>query len=73
MNTEPSVAVVQYKDSSLLILYEVVDSVLVWLFKIKEETKATIRCIVDDVNDDTKKCIYSNKPAKHLVVFAKAY
>ena len=41
--------------------------------KIKEETKATIRCIIDDVNDDTKKCIYSNKPAKHLVVFAKAY
>jgi prolyl-tRNA synthetase len=41
--------------------------------KIKEETKATIRCIIGDVNDDTKKCIYSNKPAKHLVVFAKAY
>ena len=41
--------------------------------KIKEETKATIRCIIDDVDDNTKKCIYSNKPAKHLVVFAKAY
>ena len=41
--------------------------------KIKEETKATIRCIIDDIDDNTKKCIYSNKPAKHLVVFAKAY
>src|SRR5210317_250805 len=41
--------------------------------KIKEETKATIRCIIDDVDDNTKKCIYSNKPAKYLVVFAKAY
>lgn len=41
--------------------------------KIKEETKATIRCILEDVDDDTKKCIYSNKPAKHLVIFAKAY
>ena len=41
--------------------------------KIKEETKATIRCIIEDVEDSTKKCIYSKKPAKHLVVFAKAY
>ena len=41
--------------------------------KIKEETKATIRCIIDDIDDNTKKCIYSNNPAKHLVVFAKAY
>jgi prolyl-tRNA synthetase len=41
--------------------------------KIKEETKATIRCIIEDVDDNTKKCIYSNKPAKHLVIFAKAY
>ena len=41
--------------------------------KIKDETKATIRCILEDVDDNTKKCIYSNKPAKHLVVLAKAY
>ena len=41
--------------------------------KIKEKTKATIRCILEDVDDNTKKCIYSNKPAKHLVIFAKAY
>ena len=41
--------------------------------KIKDETKATIRCILEDVDDNTKKCIYSNKPAKHLVIFAKAY
>ena len=41
--------------------------------KIKDVTKATIRCILEDVDDNTKKCIYSNKPAKHLVIFAKAY
>ena len=26
--------------------------------KIKEETKATIRCIIDDVNDDTKMYLF---------------
>tara|TARA_B100000809_G_scaffold39166_1_gene34267 strand:- start:4831 stop:6291 length:1461 start_codon:yes stop_codon:yes gene_type:complete len=41
--------------------------------KIKEETKATIRCILEDVNDSKLKCMFSGKPAKHLVVFAKAY
>ena len=41
--------------------------------KIKEETKATIRCIVEDVSDSKLKCMFSGKPAKHLVVFAKAY
>ena len=40
---------------------------------IKEETKATIRCILEDVNDPKLKCMFSGKPAKHLVVFAKAY
>ncbi|MEO2116036.1 MAG: proline--tRNA ligase, partial [bacterium] len=41
--------------------------------KIKEETKATIRCILEDVNDPKLRCMFSGKPAKHLVVFAKAY
>ncbi len=41
--------------------------------KIKEQTKATIRCILEDVNDPNLKCIFSGEPAKHLVVFAKAY
>ena len=41
--------------------------------KIKQETKATIRCILEDVNDSNLKCIFSGEPAKHLVVFAKAY
>jgi prolyl-tRNA synthetase len=41
--------------------------------KIKEETKATIRCILEDVKDPKLKCMFSGKPAKHLVVFAKAY
>lgn len=41
--------------------------------KIKDETKATIRCIVEDVDNLDQKCMFSGKPAKHLVVFAKAY
>ena len=41
--------------------------------KIKQETKATIRCILEDINNPKLKCMFSGKPAKHLVVFAKAY
>ncbi len=41
--------------------------------KIKEKTKATIRCIVEDIDDSSKRCIFSKNAAKHLVVFAKAY
>ncbi len=40
---------------------------------IKDKTKATIRCIVEDVSDKSKLCVFSKKPAKHLVIFAKAY
>ena len=40
---------------------------------IKNETKATIRCIIEDVSDKSKLCVFSKKPAKHLVIFAKAY
>ena len=41
--------------------------------KIKEETKATIRCIPLNVELEDGKCIYSGKPSKYRVVFAKAY
>ncbi len=41
--------------------------------KIKEETKATIRCIPFDESPEYLNCIYSNKPAKHEVIYAKAY
>jgi len=41
--------------------------------KIKEETKATIRCIPLDVKEEAGKCIYSGSPSKHRVLFAKAY
>ena len=41
--------------------------------KVKEDTKATIRCILEDVDNKKLKCIVSNKPAKHLVNIAKAY
>jgi prolyl-tRNA synthetase len=41
--------------------------------KIKEKTKATIRCIIEDNEDSSNKCIFSGQAAKHLVVFAKAY
>ena len=41
--------------------------------KIKEETKATIRCIPFKQNLSGMKCIYSGKPAKFEVIFSKAY
>jgi len=41
--------------------------------KVKEDTKATIRCILEDVDNKKSKCIVSKKPAKHIVIFAKAY
>ncbi len=48
--------------------------------KIKEETKATIRCIPTDASfieqhrlHDEGKCVYSGKPSRQKVIFAKAY
>ncbi|WP_296621918.1 proline--tRNA ligase [Marivirga sp.] len=41
--------------------------------KIKEETKATIRCIPLDAEEESGKCIYSGKPSNKRVLFAKAY
>ncbi len=41
--------------------------------KIKEETKATIRCIPMDAQPEEGKCIYSGNPSKCRVVFAKNY
>lgn len=41
--------------------------------KIKEETKATIRCIPLDAKDEYGICIYSENPSKRRVLFAKAY
>ena len=41
--------------------------------KIKEETKATIRTIPLNNPQENGKCIYSGKPSKEKVVFAKAY
>lgn len=41
--------------------------------KIKEETKATIRCIPLDAQEESGKCIYSGKPSNKRVLFAKAY
>ena len=41
--------------------------------KIKNETKATIRCILLDEKEEEGKCIYSGKSSSRKVVFAKAY
>ena len=40
---------------------------------IKKDTKATIRCILKNIEEKDVKCIYSGKPAKHKVIFAKSY
>jgi prolyl-tRNA synthetase len=41
--------------------------------KIKEETKATIRCIPFDSPDEEGKCVYSGKPSARRVLFARSY
>jgi prolyl-tRNA synthetase len=41
--------------------------------RIKEETKATIRCIPLDQKIEEGSCIYSGKPSAGRVLFAKAY
>ena len=41
--------------------------------KIKTETKATIRCIPLEGDKTAGTCIYSGKPSKQRVVFARAY
>jgi prolyl-tRNA synthetase len=41
--------------------------------KIKEETKATIRCIPFDAEVEEGKCIYTGKPSERRVLFAIAY
>ena len=41
--------------------------------KIKEETKATIRCIPLDAVEEEGKCIISGQPSNKRVLFAKAY
>jgi prolyl-tRNA synthetase len=40
---------------------------------IKEETKATIRCIPLDAKEEKGVCIYSGKPSSRRVFFARAY
>jgi len=40
---------------------------------IKEETKATIRCIPLDAPAENGKCVYSGKPSNKRVLFARAY
>lgn len=41
--------------------------------KIKELTKATIRCIALDRVEEEGKCVYTGAPSKGRVLFAKAY
>ena len=40
---------------------------------IKDETKATIRCIPFDAVTEPGKCVYSGKPSARRVLFARAY
>ncbi|HEX8249447.1 MAG TPA: proline--tRNA ligase [Pyrinomonadaceae bacterium] len=41
--------------------------------KIKQETKATIRCIPLDAPEEAGACVYSGKPSNKRVIFARAY
>lgn len=40
---------------------------------IKNETKATIRCIPLDAQEESGKCVFSGKPSERRVLFARAY
>ena len=40
---------------------------------IKAETKATIRCIPEDLDNKGVTCIYSGKPAQYKVIFSNSY
>lgn len=40
---------------------------------IKEETKATIRCIPLDAGEESGKCVYSGQKSSRRVLFARAY
>jgi prolyl-tRNA synthetase len=41
--------------------------------KIKDETKATIRCIPLDAPEELGKCVYTGKESTRRVIFARAY
>lgn len=41
--------------------------------KIKEELKVTIRCVPLEEAEEDGKCIFTGKPSKRKVIFAKAY
>ena len=41
--------------------------------KVKDETKATIRCIPFDLGKEEGKCMVTGKPSKERVLFARAY
>jgi len=41
--------------------------------RIKEETKATIRCIPLDAPEEEGQCIFTGKPSRRRVLFARAY
>jgi prolyl-tRNA synthetase len=41
--------------------------------KIKEETKATIRCIPFEHDGESGKCVLTGQPSKQRVIFARAY
>ena len=44
-----------------------------WGAKIKEETKATIRCLPFGMKEEPGTDVYSGKPAARRVLFARSY
>ena len=41
--------------------------------KIKEETKATIRCLTADLPEEEGNCVYCSRPSPRRVIFARSY
>lgn len=40
---------------------------------IKDDTKATIRCITDEISEEDGTCVKCGKPSRRRVIFAKSY
>jgi prolyl-tRNA synthetase len=41
--------------------------------RVKEETKATLRCIPFDQPSQPRRCFYSGRPANQVAIFGRAY
>ena len=66
-------ALTNISNSLIMLVFNILLLVLSYFLLVKEKTKATIRCIPFDAPEEDGKCIFSGKPSKRRVVFARSY